>query len=131
MKYEDLYRFPEGHPPSPYENPVRIRDVGEVYLPAELELLAGNDRVETHVSLIAHFKGVVWVGHAIVCLPHDELMEMIVPPSHHRLKNVVQFGQGRVAANQDAPPDRRLAAVQCHSDLIDWDFGCAHCLHSR
>jgi hypothetical protein len=40
MKYEDLYRFPEGHPPSPYEHPVRIRNVGEVYLPAELKLFA-------------------------------------------------------------------------------------------
>ena len=40
MKYEDLYKFPEGHPPSPYEFPVRILNVGEVYLPAELELLA-------------------------------------------------------------------------------------------
>ena len=38
MKYEDLYRFLEGHPPSPYESPVRILNVGEVYLPAELEL---------------------------------------------------------------------------------------------
>jgi len=40
MKYEDLYKFPEGHPPSPYEIPVRILNVGEVYLPAELPLLA-------------------------------------------------------------------------------------------
>ena len=40
MKYEDLYKFPEGHPPSPYETPVRILNVGEVNLPAEVELYA-------------------------------------------------------------------------------------------
>jgi hypothetical protein len=40
MKYEDLYRFPEGHPPSPYERPVVVFNVGEVYLPAGLHLLA-------------------------------------------------------------------------------------------
>ena len=40
MKYPDLYKFPEGHPPSPYERPVRVLNVGEVYLPAGLELFA-------------------------------------------------------------------------------------------
>lgn len=40
MKYQDLYKFPEGHPPSPYESPVKIFNVGEVYLPAELQLFA-------------------------------------------------------------------------------------------
>ena len=40
MKYPDLYKFPEGHPPSPYERPVRILNVGEVYLPAGLQLFA-------------------------------------------------------------------------------------------
>lgn len=40
MKYEDLYKFPEGHPPSPYEFNVKIFNVGEVYLPAEFELFA-------------------------------------------------------------------------------------------
>jgi hypothetical protein len=40
MKYPDLYKFPEGHPPSPYELPVRILNVGKVYLPAGLQLLA-------------------------------------------------------------------------------------------
>jgi len=40
MKYEDLYKFPEGHPPSPYEFPVNMLKVGEVYLPRELELFA-------------------------------------------------------------------------------------------
>ena len=40
MKYGDLYKFPEGHPPSPYEFPVEIFGVGDVYLPAELQLFA-------------------------------------------------------------------------------------------
>jgi hypothetical protein len=40
MKYPDLYHFPEGHPPSPYDIPVRILNVGEVYLPAGLQLFA-------------------------------------------------------------------------------------------
>jgi hypothetical protein len=40
MKYQDLYKFPEGHPPSPYELPVRIFNIGEVNLPAELQLFA-------------------------------------------------------------------------------------------
>ena len=40
MKYEDLYRFPEGHPPSPYEIPVRVLNVGDVYLPPECDLYA-------------------------------------------------------------------------------------------
>ena len=40
MKYEDLYKFPEGHPPSPYELPVKIFNVGEVYLPVGLQLYA-------------------------------------------------------------------------------------------
>ncbi len=40
MRYEDLYRFPEGHPPSPYEHPLRVNNIGEVTLPAELELYA-------------------------------------------------------------------------------------------
>lgn len=40
MKYQDLYQFPEGHPPSPYEFPVHILNVGDVYLPAELQLYA-------------------------------------------------------------------------------------------
>lgn len=40
MKYEDLYKFPEGNPPSPYEFPVNIFNVGEVYLPAEFQLYA-------------------------------------------------------------------------------------------
>ena len=40
MKYQDLHKFPEGHPPSPYEFPVSIFNVGEVYLPAELQLFA-------------------------------------------------------------------------------------------
>ncbi len=40
MKYPDLYKFPEGHPPSPYELPVKIFRVGEVSLPAGLQLYA-------------------------------------------------------------------------------------------
>jgi hypothetical protein len=40
MKYEDLYKFPEGYPPSPYEKPVMIFNVGEVYLPTDLQLFA-------------------------------------------------------------------------------------------
>jgi hypothetical protein len=40
MKYEDLYKFPAGHPPSPYELPIRVLNVGEVYLPAGLQLIA-------------------------------------------------------------------------------------------
>ena len=40
MKYEDLYKFPEGHPPSPYDKPVVIFGVGEVHLPAGLQLVA-------------------------------------------------------------------------------------------
>jgi hypothetical protein len=40
MIYQDLYKFPEGHPPSPYELPVRIFNIGEVNLPAELQLFA-------------------------------------------------------------------------------------------
>jgi hypothetical protein len=40
MIYPDLYQFPEGHPPSPYEFPVRIFKVGEVILPAKLKLIA-------------------------------------------------------------------------------------------
>lgn len=40
MKYPDLYKFPEGHPPSPYEIPVDIFNVGEVNLPAGLQLFA-------------------------------------------------------------------------------------------
>ncbi|OGO38169.1 MAG: hypothetical protein A2147_08050 [Chloroflexi bacterium RBG_16_57_8] len=40
MKFEDLYKFPEGHPPSPYEFAVKIFNVGEVYLPAGLQLFA-------------------------------------------------------------------------------------------
>jgi len=40
MKYKDLYQFPEGHPPSPYDEPVVILNVGKVYLPAGLKLFA-------------------------------------------------------------------------------------------
>jgi hypothetical protein len=40
MIYQDLHKFPEGHPPSPYELPVRIFNIGEVNLPAELQLFA-------------------------------------------------------------------------------------------
>jgi hypothetical protein len=40
MIYQDLYQFPEGHPPSPYDLPVRILNVGDVYLPAGLRLFA-------------------------------------------------------------------------------------------
>ena len=40
MKYKDLHKFPEGHPPSPYEFPPYILDVGEVELPAGLKLYA-------------------------------------------------------------------------------------------
>ena len=40
MKYEDLYEFPEGHPPSPYEIPVYVFGVGELWLPEGLPLYA-------------------------------------------------------------------------------------------
>lgn len=40
MKFEDLYIFPQGHPPSPYEHPVWILNVGDVYLPPGLQLVA-------------------------------------------------------------------------------------------
>jgi hypothetical protein len=40
MKYDDLYKFPEGHPPSPYDEPVWVLSRGDVYLPADLELVA-------------------------------------------------------------------------------------------
>ena len=40
MIYPDLYKFPEGHPPSPYEFPVKIFKVGVVSLPAGLQLIA-------------------------------------------------------------------------------------------
>ena len=40
MKYDDLYTFPEGHPPSPYDFPVSIFNIGEVYIPADLQLFA-------------------------------------------------------------------------------------------
>ena len=40
MRYQDLYKFPEGHPPSPYDLPVNILNVGDVYLPDDLQLFA-------------------------------------------------------------------------------------------
>ena len=41
MEYEDLHKFPEGHPPSPYADmPVNIFEVGEVSLPDGLEMFA-------------------------------------------------------------------------------------------
>ena len=40
MKFPDLFQFPAGHPPSPYETPVKIFKVGEVNLPAGLQLFA-------------------------------------------------------------------------------------------
>ena len=40
MEYKDLYKFPEGHPPSPYDRPVWVFKVGEVWLPANLSLYA-------------------------------------------------------------------------------------------
>jgi hypothetical protein len=40
MEYPDLYQFPEGHPPSPYEEPIMVLGVGDVYLPAGLDLFA-------------------------------------------------------------------------------------------
>ena len=40
MEFPDLYKFPAGHPPSPYERPVRVLNVGEVYLPEDNELFA-------------------------------------------------------------------------------------------
>ena len=40
MIYQDLYKFPEGHPPSPYEFPLTIFNVGEVHLPQGLQLFA-------------------------------------------------------------------------------------------
>lgn len=40
MVYQDLYQFPKGHPPSPYEFPLTIFNVGEVQLPADVQLFA-------------------------------------------------------------------------------------------
>ena len=40
MKYKDLYMFPEGHPPSPYDSPVSIYRSGEGYLPKGFQLCA-------------------------------------------------------------------------------------------
>jgi len=40
MHYEDLYEFPDGHPPSPYDIPASIVKVGDGYLPAGLKLRA-------------------------------------------------------------------------------------------
>lgn len=40
MKYQDSYKFPEGHAPSPYEFQVKIFNVGEVHLPVGLQLFA-------------------------------------------------------------------------------------------
>jgi hypothetical protein len=40
MKYPDLYLFPQGHPPSPYDIPIGTPSTGDLYLPEGLSLYA-------------------------------------------------------------------------------------------
>ncbi|MCP4537518.1 MAG: hypothetical protein GY832_10260 [Chloroflexi bacterium] len=40
MEYQDLHIFPEDHPPSPYDHPVRIIKIGDGWLPKGLRLCA-------------------------------------------------------------------------------------------
>jgi hypothetical protein len=43
---------------------------------------------------------------AVVSPPDDELGEMVAFPAHHNLEDIVQVGNGAVAADQEAPPNR-------------------------
>src|SRR5690554_2001443 len=52
-------------------------------------------------------------------------MEMAVVPRHDRLDDVVQLGEGDVAAHADAAPDRWVAVPQRDAELVDRAGGLA------
>ena len=54
-----------------------------------------------------------------VAFPGSKFVHVAVVPTHCRLQNIVQFGQGHRRRNKQAPPDRRFCAEQGNLDPID------------
>ncbi len=55
-------------------------------------------------------------------VPDYKLVQMDILPAHDTLEGSVEFGEGDVASHLDAPPDRRMRAVESHLDLVNLDL---------
>jgi hypothetical protein len=49
---------------------------------------------------------------------NDEAVQMLVGPAKRRLQRHVQFGDGRIAADQHATPDQGTDGTQDDAELV-------------
>jgi hypothetical protein len=55
---------------------------------------------------------------AVLTTMDDEAVQVLVGPAQHSLKGVVEIGDGAVAANQQAAPNKRADAPQDDAQLV-------------
>ena len=55
-----------------------------------------------------------------------KLMKVVIRPSHGNLDDVMQIGDGGVAADQQSAPDHRANVLQHHFELINDGVGILH-----
>src|SRR5262249_20751905 len=62
--------------------------------------------------------------NAVTLATDNELVQVIAFPAHHNLEDIVQIGNGAIAADQKAPPDERTDFPPPDMELVDFGMGC-------
>ena len=68
--------------------------------------------------------------NAIVLAMDEEGMEMGIRPAHDELQNIMEIGNGAVAANKKASPNHGTNSAQPHAKLIRC-IGCSPFAHAQ
>src|SRR5207248_2971410 len=95
--------------------------VAKIIFVDQLHVFLPDNPIELCASIMLHLDssvGVFRVGFSVVRLSNDELMQVIVFPSHHDLEHPVQAIQADVAWDDNAPPDRWFNPRQTNMQVI-------------
>src|SRR5258708_11103707 len=79
-----------------------------------------SDSSESGASIVFHPIFKFWIWLAIMRGADDELMKVIVLPSHNNLKHLMQTQKRSLTRNHDLAPDRWFNVSKTNMQLIDY-----------
>src|SRR5947209_4942810 len=80
--------------------------------------LTGNP-AQSDTPIIPHLVPILGIGLSVIRGAHDELMKVIVLPSHDDLEHPMQVKERHLTRNRNSSPDRWLNVSKANMQLID------------
>src|SRR5258706_16198392 len=78
-----------------------------------------SNRAESYTPIILHRIAILWIWLSIVCLAHNELMQVRVLPPHDDLEHLMEAKERYLTRNHNASPDRRFNIRKLKNQIIE------------